>query len=100
MIDDETKKKKIILGIIAFLIISLFIFLAVYIANNNYINNVNFKLNGASTVEIEVGTNWTDPSVIATYKGKSIISKVEINNNVNISIPGQYKIIYTIKKGL
>ena len=99
MIDDETKKKKIIVGIIAFLIISLFIFLAVYITNNNYINNVNFKLNGASAVEIEVGTNWTDPSVIATYKGKSIISKVEINNNVNVSIPGQYKIIYTIKKG-
>lgn len=99
MIDNEMRTKKIIVFIIGILIISLFIFLVIYLGNKNYISNVEFKLNGPSVIEIEEGTIWQDPLVIANYKGKSIISEVEISGNVNVAVPGQYKITYIIKKG-
>lgn len=96
MENERIKKIVFIIGGTALFI--LILFFSFYLINSNYINNVEFVLNGSPIVEIEQGSTWTDPSVSARYKGKLI--DFEVEGNVNTAIPGQYKIVYTVKKGM
>lgn len=86
-----------------FIIILFFCLLGVgvwCISNINYVNNTIFNLNGQELIELETGTVWSDPFVIAIYDNESIIDDVIVEGNVNTDIPARYEVTYTIRKGL
>lgn len=93
------KNKMIKLGIVLFIFLIGLILFIIYITNKNYIKNVNFYLNGDLIVEIEEDKTWIDPLFEAEYNNESIKDKVIVDNNVDFSKSGIYKIKYTIKKG-
>ena len=91
---------KITIVVICCLVVGILLFLTIFhIVTKKYINDVTFNLNGSSLIEMEVGSGWIDPSVLALYDGNSIINNVLINDNVNSNIPGNYEVTYTITKG-
>ena len=98
--DKNNKKMNLIFSIVIFAIILISILIIIVLFNRNYLNNIDFYLNGDEIIEIEKNSTWIDPKVNAYYNGDSILEKVIINDNVDIKTPGEYKVEYIIKKGL
>ena len=58
------------------------------------------NLNGKNEVEIAFGSEYQETGVLASYFGKDLGSNVLIENNVDFSKIGTYKIKYVLKHGL
>lgn len=55
------------------------------------------KLNGGSTLSIEVNNNYKEKGYEATYLGKKITNAVKVSGNVNTKKVGIYDITYVVK---
>lgn len=56
------------------------------------------KLNGSSTITINVGDKFTDPGATATdKKDGNLTDKITVSGKVDTSKAGTYKIIYTVE---
>lgn len=90
------KKNIILISIILVVVILLFILI-----NNLFGSNVSFYLNGEYNVKLVVNTKYDDPLYICTdSKNNDLSQYVTIKDEVNYNSIGNYKIIYTYKKGL
>jgi len=94
------RNKKIVIIFIIFLISCLFGVSVWCILNKNYINKTIFNLNGQEVMELETGTVWHDPFVVAIYDDESIVDNVIVEGDVNTDVAARYEITYTIRKGL
>ena len=87
------KKAKVYIIIIAFLaaIISFILF------SNPFLE---IKLIGDAVVEISPGTEYVDLGAEAKFFNENLNDKIIIDNEVNFSKIGEYKIEYKVEKGL
>ena len=96
----EENNKKIKISIIVISSIIAIILILLYISNKNYVNRAIFELNGDKYVFLFQNEPWTDPGVKASKNGADLNNYVTITSNYDNKISGNYKIIYTLKKGL
>ncbi len=59
-----------------------------------------FELKGEKEIYLNINSSYTDAGVLAKFQGKNIADEVEIQNNVDVTKPGRYEIVYKLKKGL
>ncbi len=72
------------------LLFSVFLFFVVPILN----------LNGDSVISVEVGTEYIEKSVKATYRGQDVSDEVLISDDIDINKLGEYKVHYSLDKGI
>ena len=59
-----------------------------------------FELKGEKEIYLNINSSYNDAGVLAKFQGKDIANEVEVQNNVDVTKPGQYEIVYKLKKGL
>lgn len=87
------KKKNLVMIFMAIIIVV--ITSLILVLNLGY----EFNLNGENTVYLEVYSEYKDAGITAKHFDKDISNIVKINSNVDTNKIGEYKIIYTLKKG-
>lgn len=100
--DDDNKYKKnnnkktlLILGGGLLFLIILIIVIIMLLSNKN----PTIELFGEETMTIAVGSKYVEPGYKAYDKNNNdITSKVEVSNNIDTSIEGEYEVLYTIGK--
>lgn len=95
------KKKRIDLILIS-IIILLCIFFAYnhfYLSNSKIINNYpTLELKGKRIVYLTLGDKYKEPGFVAhDDKDGSLTKKVKVENNIDLSTPGTYEVIYKVK---
>ena len=56
-----------------------------------------FKLKGDKVFELEKGTSFVDPGVVATYKDVDYSSDVKVEHKIDKNTIGEYPVTYTFK---
>ena len=88
----KLNKKKVLLFA---LVIFVFFFLISKLLSHK---DIEIKLNGSSSVDIEFGSTYSEQYATATYGKKDISDTVEISGAVDTTKIGSYKITYTAKQ--
>ncbi|MBO5349456.1 MAG: DUF5011 domain-containing protein [Clostridia bacterium] len=73
----------------------ILIFLLIIISKTS--KSPKISLNGASTIDIPLNTNYTDEGASAKYGKKDISGNIQTSNNIDTSKVGKYDITYTVK---
>lgn len=82
--------KKVLLFVLA---IILFIFII-----TRFTKSLKISLNGSDTVNITLGSNYSEEGATAYYGKKDISDSIEVtNSNIDTSKVGSYQITYTVK---
>ncbi|MBQ3409187.1 MAG: DUF5011 domain-containing protein [Clostridia bacterium] len=87
----KLNKKKVLLFV---LILILFFF----IISRLFSKDIQIKLNGPSTIDIEFGSTYSEQYATATYGKKDISDTIEVSGAVDTTKIGSYKITYTAKQ--
>ena len=96
----KNKKVKVIIIVISILIILIGIGSILYINIHGLSNNLNIKINGDKTTIVEVGSEYQDQGVTASYDNKKL-SDIKVTGKVDNNKIGIYEITYTVKyKGI
>lgn len=88
-------KRKVLLLKILLLILTIILALLLYYKFTNV--NVEFLLNGADEITLEIGSKYKDPGFIAKLNNKNVSDRVSINSNLDENKIGKYTIKYTLK---
>lgn len=96
---DKSNISKIILGVMIVALMSLALFFGNKLLKNNKTKQeIEFKLNGPSTMVVYLNQEYKEPGYEAKNEyGKDINSKVEVIGNVDTKTTGIYDIIYRLK---
>lgn len=89
------KKKRIIFLEILLIILILILLFLIYCKFSNV--NVEFTLNGADEVTLEIGGKYKDPGFTAKLNGKNIKDNVSVKSNLDENKGGNYTIEYKLK---
>ena len=92
---NKLKLKKWVF-IVPIIIVILLIGFVLYANVHGLSTNLKIKINGKSTIKLEVGNEYKDKGVNATYKGKSI-KNIRTKGSVDNKKIGTYKIKYIAK---
>ena len=96
----KNKKVKVIIIVISILIILIGIGSILYINIHGLSNNLNIKINGDKTTIVEVGSEYQDQGVTASYDNEKL-SDIKVTGKVDNNKIGIYEITYTVKyKGI
>lgn len=88
-------KRKILLLRILLLILTIILALLLYYKFT--IVNIEFSLNGADEITLEIGNKYKDPGFIAKLNSKSVEDRVSVKSNLDENKIGTYTIEYTLK---
>lgn len=88
-------KKKILILKILLLILTIILALLLYYKFANI--NIEFSLNGADEITLELGKKYKDPGFIAKLNNKSVEDRVSIKSDLNENKIGNYTIKYNLK---
>lgn len=100
--EEKVEKKNDVVVIITIIVISLiFILSSCYLICVQKVNrNIEFKLIGKDTLELEVGSKYLEEGAIAKCNNKDLSNKVKITSNLDVNKIGDYKIKYNLKNKL
>lgn len=90
----QNKKKTLLLGFLLLILIFILIFLLYYKFTDL---NIEFSLNGADEITLEVGNKYKDPGFVAKLNNKNINDRVSIESDLDEDKIGSYTIKYTLK---
>lgn len=88
-------KNKILFLKVLLLILIIILGLLLYFKFTNA--NIEFSLNGADEITLEIGNKYKDPGFIAKLNNKNIKDRVSIKSNLDENKMGTYIIKYTLK---
>lgn len=91
--DNEKDRRLMTAGVIALVGICLFILAISPVVGGSPI----ITLTGGAEIDVECGTEFTEPGVKATVKDEDISNLIETSGSVDTSKLGQYEIEYKVK---
>lgn len=80
--------------------IFIIVFSVVLIGVTLYIFKPNIILNGQEKQVLEVNNNYVEEGAYYKVLGKKIKKDIKIDGEIDITKPGEYKVTYTVKKGI
>lgn len=89
---DSMKKKALVIAIV----VEIILITTTIVIYNPFLK---LQLIGNAIVKISIGDKYVDKGVKASYLKEDLTKDVKISNNVDVNKIGEYKIVYTLKKG-